>query len=103
MADGCPVLRVHLSFGKARHMGQRTDKICLWVRVSGATPILFNIAELRDGQSCAQKSRSTPKWEPSWRRSVCAKDFADLAFHGGNISRIDPCFFSFKKTSEDFP
>ena len=26
-AEGCPVVRVHCSFGLARHIGQRTDKM----------------------------------------------------------------------------
>jgi len=53
LADGCPVLRVHFSFGFARHVGQRTDNICRNVRSSGFTRTLFNIAHLRDGQSCS--------------------------------------------------
>ena len=43
--DGCPVLSVHLCFGLAPHMGQRTDKICPSVSFPGFTAPLFNIAE----------------------------------------------------------
>jgi hypothetical protein len=58
LADGWPVLRVHCSFGLARHMGQRTDSMCRNVS-SGFTPVLFNIAILRDGQSCSRQFNFT--------------------------------------------
>jgi hypothetical protein len=52
LADGCPVLKVHFSFGLAPHMGQRTDNIWSSVSFSGFTAILFNIANRRDVRSC---------------------------------------------------
>src|SRR4051812_7769370 len=33
--EGCPVLSLHLSFGLAPHIGQRTDNICPKVRFPG--------------------------------------------------------------------
>src|ERR1022692_370638 len=64
LADGWPVLSVHRSLGLARHMGQRTDSMCRNVS-SGFTSILllFNIAALRDGQSCSREFNFTPKRE----------------------------------------
>src|SRR6266852_4783789 len=53
LVEGCPVLSVHFAFGLAPHIGQRTDNMCRNVRFSGFTPILFNIANLTDGQSCS--------------------------------------------------
>ena len=35
--DGCPVLSLHLSFGLAAHIGQRTDNICPRLRFAGFT------------------------------------------------------------------
>jgi hypothetical protein len=53
LAEGCPVIWVHCSFGLARHMGQRTDNMCRRLSFAGSTLVLFNIADLRDGQSCS--------------------------------------------------
>jgi hypothetical protein len=47
------VLSVHLCFGFAPHMGQRTDSICPSVSFAGFTFIVFRIAHLEDGQSCS--------------------------------------------------
>jgi hypothetical protein len=55
LAEGCPVLRVHRSFGFARHMGQRTDNMCRNVSFSGSTLILFNTAKAEDGQFCSPR------------------------------------------------
>jgi hypothetical protein len=61
LADGCPVLRVHFSFGFARHIGQRTDNICRNVRSSGFIRTLFSIARVRNGQSCSLGVSIWPK------------------------------------------
>ena len=53
LADGCPVVRVQRSFGLARHIGQRTDNMWRWVSVPGSIPVLFNNANMKDGQSCS--------------------------------------------------
>ena len=53
LADGCPVLIVQRSFGLARHMGQRTDNMCRRVSFPGSIPVLFNNANMKDGQSCS--------------------------------------------------
>jgi hypothetical protein len=52
------VLRVHFSFGFARHMGQRTDKICRKVSVPGPASALFDIASSSDGQCCSSNAIS---------------------------------------------
>jgi hypothetical protein len=70
LADGCPVLSVHFSFGFARHIGQRTDNICRNVRSSGFTRTLFSIAHVRNGQSCSLGVSIRPKRECTWNRSV---------------------------------
>src|ERR1700683_976828 len=59
LAEGCPVLRVHLSLGFARHIGQRTANICRNVSFSGCTLTLFNSAHLKDGQSCSRDQMAT--------------------------------------------
>jgi hypothetical protein len=41
------------SFGLARHMGQRTDNMCRGVSFATSTLVLFNIADVRDGQYCS--------------------------------------------------
>ena len=46
LTHGCPVVSVHGSFGRARHIGQRTDIMCRSVSFPGSTFILFNIASL---------------------------------------------------------
>lgn len=51
LAEGCPVVSVHFSFGFARHMGQRTDNICCKVS-SASILLLFAIANHKCGQSC---------------------------------------------------
>ena len=77
LADGCPVLRVHRSLGCARHIGQRTDKMCRSVRVSGFTLTLFNIAHLRDGQSCSQEFQSAQNGNLRGTDLSWADNFAD--------------------------
>ncbi len=69
LVEGCPVLSVHFAFGLAPHIGQRTDNMCRNVRFSGFTPILFNIANLTDGQSCSWNFNWPPKRESPWSRS----------------------------------
>ena len=54
LVEGCPVLSVHLAFGLAPHMGQRTDKICRSVSFPGFIPVLFDIANLTRDQSCSR-------------------------------------------------
>ena len=39
-----PVLNLHFSPGLARHTGQRTDNICLGVRLSGTAIVMSNLA-----------------------------------------------------------
>jgi hypothetical protein len=46
------VLRVHFSFGSARHIGHLTDSMCRKVS-SDFTPLLFDAADLKDGQCCS--------------------------------------------------
>ena len=53
LADGCPVVRVQRSFGLARHIGQRTDNMWRWVSFPGSISVLFNNANMKDGQSCS--------------------------------------------------
>src|ERR1700683_5282381 len=53
LTHGCPVLRVHCSFGRARHVGQRTDKICRSVNFEVFTFPLFDSARSIDGQLCS--------------------------------------------------
>jgi len=52
LAHGCPVLRVHFSFGLARHTGQRTDNICRNVSFLGLVLVLFNIITFENRQLC---------------------------------------------------
>lgn len=55
------MLSVHLCFGFAPHMGQRTDSICPSVSFAGFTFIVFRIAHLEDGQSCSLCFQSAPR------------------------------------------
>jgi hypothetical protein len=53
LTHGCPVLRVHRSFGLALHIGHRTDNIRRKVSFSASTLLLFGSAGLKDVQSCS--------------------------------------------------
>lgn len=104
LADGCPVLSVHFSFGFARHIGQRTDNICRNVRSSGFTRTLFSIAHVRNGQSCSLGVSIRPKTgmylEPislhlpqtSWLTIS-----RTISLHGGDISASRPASLAFRK------
>lgn len=59
LAEGCPVLAVHFSFGLAPHIGQRTDNIRFSVIFPGFAAMVFSMVGLRDGQSCSGASRDT--------------------------------------------
>jgi hypothetical protein len=38
------------------------------VSFAGSTLVLFNIADLRNGQSCSESPEKTPKWERTTER-----------------------------------
>lgn len=60
------MLRVHLAFGLAPHMGQRTDNFCRSVSFPAFTPALFDIGTLVDGQICSLNFRMAPKRDDCW-------------------------------------
>ena len=60
------MLRVHLAFGLAPHMGQRTDNFCRSVSVPAFTPTLFDIGSLVDGQIYSLNFRLAPKRDDYW-------------------------------------
>lgn len=64
------MLSVHFCFGLAPHMGQRTDNICPNVSFPGCTAILFNIANLKDGQSCSARFQQPQNGNVARTRSV---------------------------------
>src|ERR1700733_7587146 len=53
----CPVVKVHCSFGFARHVGQVTDKICRSVRAWVCTPPLSDMQNREDVQLCSFEAR----------------------------------------------
>jgi hypothetical protein len=53
------VLSVHFCFGRAPHMGQRTDNICPNLSFRGSTPRLSNKKPFKDGQFCSPDSTCT--------------------------------------------
>jgi hypothetical protein len=65
------VLAVHLAFGLAPHMGQRTDNICFNVSFPGFTTIVSSMVGLRDGQSSSVANGAVPKQESGPTRLFC--------------------------------
>ena len=64
------MLRVHLAFGLAPHMGQRTDNFCRNESCAGFTSTLFDIGSLIDGQFCSLNFTLAPKRDDCWRRTL---------------------------------
>jgi len=62
------VLAVHLSFGFAPHIGQRTESICFNVSFWGFTTIVLNIVSLERWSILLGGVRPVPKGESIRRR-----------------------------------
>jgi hypothetical protein len=57
LSDGCPVVKVHFSFGFALQTGHGTDKIRLCVSGLVCTFLVFSIVNPRNGQFCSLGER----------------------------------------------
>jgi hypothetical protein len=79
------VLKVQGSLGFARHIGQRTDNMCRGVSFEGSTLVLFDIADLRNGQSCSYLISIALKWE----RSFTDQPFLGARARLGELALLD--------------
>lgn len=57
LSDGCPVVRVHLSFGLALHTGHRTDSSASVKDDLFPRFVVFIVAAFEDGQFCSFRDR----------------------------------------------
>ncbi len=103
---GCPVLRVHCSFGLARHIGQRTDRMCRSVRCSMATFPLFDAARRINGQLCSVGSSRRRRGTESGIDGDCDLKHPRLAvtsmplFAEHSQNRIVPARISFHSLAD---
>ena len=69
--DGCPVLSLHLSFGLAPHIGQRTDSICPKLRLSGFTSLIIRHRGLARWSILLCRISNFSKTELAFERIPC--------------------------------